>query len=415
MANGILSMSEIALVSLRKSKIAAEANEGNAAAKNVMKLSQDPDKFFSTVQIGITFIGILTGIYSGDALSDDFSHILLKIGIPQAYSIIVAQTIIVILATYLTLVFGELVPKRIGFSSPERISKIIASPMLLISRAAHPFVWILSKSTSVVAKVLRIKNRTETVTEEEIKQMIAEGAKSGEVQSIEKNIVDRTFTLGDRRITSIMTPRPDIVGIEVNMSNDEILQIFKDTPHIIYPVYKKTLDDIIGIVSIKDLIAEISESNFDINGHIREVCFINEFVKVYDSLETLRKKKLKYAIISGEFGITMGIVTMNDVMDALVGDMPENGEEPDIVERDDSSLLVNGQCSFYDFIMKTSIADEKDTSYNTVAGMILSQMGRIPTAGEKVVYAEHTFEIMDMDGVRIDKVLVYKNHKKENQ
>ncbi len=409
LANGLLSMSEIALVSLRKSKIIAEAKEGSVSAKQVVKLSADPDRFFSTVQIGITFIGILTGIYSGDVLSEDFAQFLQKVNIPAPYSIILGQSIIVIIATYLTLVFGELVPKRIGFSHPERIAKIVASPMLLLSKIAHPFVWMLSKSTSAVATVLRIKKRNETVTEEEIKQMIAEGAKSGEVQTIEKNIVDRAFTLGDRRITSIMTPRPDIVGIEINMSRNEILDVLKTSPHIVYPVYKKTLDDIIGVVSIKDLIGEISLTNFDLKSHLRNVCFFNEFVKVYDSLEILRKEKRKYAIINGEFGITMGIVTMNDVLDALVGDMPEKDEEPDIIERADGSLLVNGQCSFYDFIIKINATNIKDTSYNTVAGMILAQTGNIPNVGDKVVWNDYVFEVVDMDTIRIDKVLVYKN------
>ncbi len=413
LANGLLSMSEIALVSLRKSKIIAEAKEGSASAKQVAKLSADPDRFFSTVQIGITFIGILTGIYSGDALSEDFAQFLQKVGVPASYSIILGQSIIVIIATYLTLVFGELVPKRIGFSHPEGIAKIVASPMLLLSKIAHPFVWLLSKSTSAVATILRIKKRNETVTEEEIKQMIAEGAKTGEVQTIEKNIVDRAFTLGDRRITSIMTPRPDIVGIEINMNRSEILDVLKKSPHIIYPVYKKTLDDIVGVVSIKDLIGEISLPNFDLKSHLRNVCFFNEFVKVYDSLEILRKEKRKYAIINGEFGITMGIVTMNDVLDALIGNMPEKDEEPDIVERADGSLLVNGQCSFYDFIIKINATNTKDTAYNTVAGMILAQTGNIPSVGDKVVWNDYIFEVVDMDSIRIDKVLVYKNQTEE--
>ncbi len=414
LANGLLSMSEIAVVSLRKSKIQAEAKEGSSSAKQVAKLCADPDRFFSTVQIGITFIGILTGIYSGDALSEDFAHCLKKTGVPVEYSIVLAQTIIVILATYLTLVFGELVPKRIGFSSPEKISKIVASPMLLLSKIAHPFVWILSKSTSVIATILCIKKRSEHVTEEEIKQMIAEGAKTGEVQTIEKNIVDRAFTLGDRRITSIMTPRPDIVGIETNMSKSEILKVLETSPHIIYPVYKKTLDDIVGVVSVKDLICDISSTEFNLNKHLRNVCFINEFVKVYDTLETLRKKKIKYAIINGEFGITMGIVTMNDVLDALVGDMPEIDEEPDIIERKDGSLLVNGQCSFYDFIMKVNATNTKDTSYNTVGGMILAQIGKIPNVGDKVQWDNFVFEVVDMDSIRIDKVLISKKQE-ENE
>ena len=374
LANGVLSMSEISLVSLRKSKIRTEADKGNMAAKSALKLSEDPDKFFSTVQIGITLIGILTGIYSGDALAGDFAIFLEKIGMPQSSSLLAAQTVIVVAATYLTLIFGELIPKRIGFAAPEQVAKIIAAPMLLLSKVAHPFVWILSKSTAFCAKVLRIKDRKDTITEEEIKHMIAEGAQSGEVLHIEKNIVERTFTLGDRRVTSIMTPRPDIVGIEIEATKEQI----------------------------------ISKDNFDLKENIREVCFLNEFVKVYDALETMRKKKTKYGVISGEFGITLGIITMNDVMDALLGNMPEKGEEPDIVERSDGSMLVDGQCTFYDFILKAHIDNAKDAEYNTVAGMILAQMGKIPSEGEKTKWNGYTFEVVDMDGIRIDKVLVYK-------
>ena len=408
LANGVLSMSEISLVSLRKSKIRTEADKGNMAAKSALKLSNDPDKFFSTVQIGITLIGILTGIYSGDALAGDFAIFLQKAGVPQSSSLLAAQTVIVVVATYLTLIFGELIPKRIGFAAPEQVAKIIAAPMLLLSKIAHPFVWILSKSTAFCAKILRIKDRKDTITEEEIKHMIAEGAQSGEVLHIEKNIVERTFTLGDRRITSIMTPRPDIVGIEIDATKDEILKIFESSPHVVYPVYRKNLDDIIGTISIKNLIVEISKDNFELKEHIREVCFLNEFVKVYDALETMRKKKTKYGVISGEFGITLGIITMNDVMDALLGNMPEKGEEPDIVERSDGSMLVDGQCTFYDFILKAHIENAKNAEYNTVAGMILAQMGKIPTEGEKTQWNGYTFEVVDMDGIRIDKVLVYK-------
>ena len=408
LANGVLSMSEISLVSLRKSKIRTEADKGNMAAKSALKLSNDPDKFFSTVQIGITLIGILTGIYSGDALAGDFAIFLQKAGVPQSSSLLAAQTVIVVVATYLTLIFGELIPKRIGFAAPEQVAKIIAAPMLLLSKIAHPFVWILSKSTAFCAKILRIKDRKDTITEEEIKHMIAEGAQSGEVLHIEKNIVERTFTLGDRRVTSIMTPRPDIVGIEIDATKDEILKIFESSPHVVYPVYRKNLDDIIGTISIKNLIVEISKDNFELKEHIREVCFLNEFVKVYDALETMRKKKTKYGVISGEFGITLGIITMNDVMDALLGNMPEKGEEPDIVERSDGSMLVDGQCTFYDFILKAHIENANNVEYNTVAGMILAQMGKIPTEGEKTQWNGYTFEVVDMDGIRIDKVLVYK-------
>ncbi len=409
LANGVLSMSEIALVSLRKSKIAAEAEGGNISAKSVVSLCADPDKFFSTVQIGITLIGILTGIYSGDALSGKFASALESAGIPPSQSLWIGQAVIVVGATYFTLVFGELVPKRIGFAMPEQVAKIVAAPMLLLSKIAHPFVVVLSRSTALCVGMLRIKSRTETVTEEEIKSMIAEGALSGEVQHIEKNIVERTFSLGDRRISSIMTPRPDIAGMRADASKAEVLAVVAKNPHVVYPVYEKNLDSIIGAVSIKRLMVDIDGADFDLKKHIRQVCFFNENVKVYDVLEEMRRAKSKFAVISNEFGITLGIVTMNDVMDALVGNMPEKGEEPDIIERSDGSYLVDGQCPYYDFELRFGIErDESDRDFNTVAGMILSELGRIPCEGEKVAKHGYTFEIVDMDGVRIDKVLVEK-------
>lgn len=409
LANGVLSMSEIALVSLRKSKIAAEAEGGNISAKSVVSLCADPDKFFSTVQIGITLIGILTGIYSGDALSGKFASALESAGIPPSQSLWIGQAVIVVGATYFTLVFGELVPKRIGFAMPEQVAKIVAAPMLLLSKIAHPFVVVLSRSTALCVGMLRIKSRTETVTEEEIKSMIAEGALSGEVQHIEKSIVERTFSLGDRRISSIMTPRPDIAGMRADASKAEVLAVVAKNPHVVYPVYEKNLDSIIGAVSIKRLMVDIDGADFDLKKHIRQVCFFNENVKVYDVLEEMRRAKSKFAVISNEFGITLGIVTMNDVMDALVGNMPEKGEEPDIIERSDGSYLVDGQCPYYDFELRFGIErDESDRDFNTVAGMILSELGRIPCEGEKVAKHGYTFEIVDMDGVRIDKVLVEK-------
>lgn len=413
LANGLLSMSEIALVSTRKSKIATQAKSGDKSAKMVEKLGADPDKFFSIVQIGITLIGIITGIYSADALSADFAKYFENIGVPQEYSGLAAKSLIVVVATYLTLVFGELVPKKIGFSAPEQIAKIVAPLMLALSSIAYPFVWILSKSTAAVTKILGIKNRDTGVTEDEIKQMIAEGAKTGEVLSIEKNIVERTFTLGDRRVAAIMTPRPDVVGIEIDAKKNDIIKILEETPHVVYPVYRKTLDDILGAVSIKDLIVEIEKPDFKLQSHIREICFFNEFVKVYDALEILRKKKSKYSVILGEFGITMGVVTMNDVMDALLGNMPEKGEEPDIVEREDGTLLLDGQCPFYDFILKTNSGDAKDVPFNTVGGMILTQTGRIPNEGDKVEWGNFVLEVVDMDGIRIDKVLAYKKPQEE--
>ena len=406
--NGILSMSEIALISARKSSLNNESRKGSQSARIALKLANDPDKFLSTVQIGITLIGILTGIYSGDALADDFGILLTKWGFPVTYARITAQALIVIFVTYLTILFGELVPKRIGMSASLRASKLLARPMYWLSLVASPFVWFLSKSTSLIFNILNINTSNEKITEEEIKSLIDEGTESGEVQEVEQEIVDRVFSLGDRSINTIMTHRNDIVSIDIDMSNAQIFEIVSEHLYQVYPVTRnRTLDEIVGTVYLKDLFGKTQDPLFNLRDIIRPAQYFHENMDVYKVLEQLRTNHIKYGLICNEFGSLQGIVTIKDLLEALVGSLPSETEDPEIVHHENHSWLIDGQCSFYDFLTHFDREDlYAENTYNTLGGLILEQLEHIPHTGESLTWNNFELKVIDMDGARIDKVLV---------
>ncbi len=407
--NGIFAMSEIAIISARRSSLGVDARNGSKGARAALKLSDNPDHFLSTVQVGITLIGILTGLYSGDALAGYLSPVLVKWGMAAKYAYPVAQISIVVIVTYMTIVFGELVPKRIGMTSAEKVSKAIARPMRLLSAIAAPFVWVLSKSTSGISNLLGIKDGGAKVTEEEIKSLIREGAEGGEVQEVEQDIMERVFILGDRDLESIMTYRGDIVWIDADMTKDGIREFIRENPFSKYPVCKGDLDDVVGIAYLKDMFHSIDSPDFDINKVLRPVEFLYESMKVYAALERMKKNHGQCALVSDEFGTIKGMVTLKDIMEALVGDIPQLHDDPEIVERKDGTYLVDGQCSFYNFLTyfkKTDFYSKYE--YNTLSGLILDIYGSIPKTGDVIPWEGFTFEIMDMDGARIDKVLVTK-------
>lgn len=405
--NGIFSMSEIAVISARKSSLNSEAKQGSNAAQKALNLANNPDNFLSTVQVGITLIGIVTGLYSGDVLADDFAVILKHIGMSETYVHRVAQLIIVVVVTYFTIIFGELVPKRIGLSASEKIAKVIAYPMHYLSLIASPFVWVLSKSTSLVFNILNIKDGGSKVTEEEIRSIVREGKEDGAVQEVEQDIVERVFNLGDRNLESIMTHRADIVWIDTEMSNDEILDVIRNNPFDKYPVGTKDLDHIEGIVYLKDMFGCTEKNDFNIREFIRPVQFFYENMEVYNALAEMKAAQVQYALVCDEFGTVNGVITLKDILEALVGTILDPHEEPDLVLRKDGSYLVDGQWSFYDFLNYFDKGElYTQYEYNTISGLILDLLGHIPIAGEEVEWNQVSFEIMDMDGVRIDKVLV---------
>ena len=408
--NGILSMSEIALVSARKARLELDAKRGNKSAQTALKLAGEPDRFLSTIQIGITLIGILTGLYSGEAFAYNLAEVVRHVPVLEPYALGVSKTIIVIIVTYLTLIMGELVPKRIGMGYAERVSMLVAKPMYFLSKMALPFVWLLSKSTSLVIKITGIKaNEENKVTEEEIKAIVKEGFDGGEVQEVEQDIVERVFNLGDRNVGSIMTHRSDLVWLDVTDSIEKIREKVQENLFNIYPVASEKFDNIKGVVYLKDLFGRIDEPDFSLEEVIRPAQYLPENQSVYNALEQFKEARVKYGIVTDEFGGIQGIVTLKDIMEGLIGQVPEVGEEAEIVQRADGSWLVDGQYNFYDFLEYFDMEDlYAEHDYNTLSGLILEILERVPKTGETLTWLTFEFEIVDMDGARIDKVLVKK-------
>ena len=408
--NGILSMSEIALVSARKARLELDAKRGNKSAQTALKLAGEPDRFLSTIQIGITLIGILTGLYSGEAFAYNLAEVVRHVPVLEPYALGVSKTIIVIIVTYLTLIMGELVPKRIGMGYAERVSMLVAKPMYFLSKLALPFVWLWSKSTSLVIKITGIKaNEENKVTEEEIKAIVKEGFDGGEVQEVEQDIVERVFNLGDRNVGSIMTHRSDLVWLDVTDSIEKIREKVQENLFNIYPVASEKFDNIKGVVYLKDLFGRIDEPDFSLEEVIRPAQYLPENQSVYNALEQFKEARVKYGIVTDEFGGIQGIVTLKDIMEGLIGQVPEVGEEAEIVQRADGSWLVDGQYNFYDFLEYFDMEDlYAEHDYNTLSGLILEILERVPKTGETLTWLTFEFEIVDMDGARIDKVLVKK-------
>ena len=406
--NGIFAMSEVALISARKSSLSSQAKKGSKSAARALRLADDPDRFLSTVQIGITLIGILTGIYSGAALADRFAGVLSEWGMPQRYAHPAAQTVIVVAVTYLTLIFGELVPKRIGLGAAERVARVVARPMKLLSVAASPFVWLLSKSTAGVSRLLGIERKSGRVTEEEIRSMVREGRADGEVREVEQKIVDRVFSLGDRTVESIMTHRSELVWLDADAVPAAIREAVDRDPHHRYPVAEGRIDRLLGVALLKDIFRRIDEPGFGLREIVAQPLYFHEDMDVYRALEELRRSQADYGMVIDEFGVPQGIVTLRDILEALVGMIPDAREEPYIVARDDGGVWVDGQCPFYDFLAWFEREDAYAAcEYNTVSGLILDRLGHVPHTGEKVRWEGFLFEVVDMDGARIDKILVY--------
>ena len=408
LVNGFFSMAEIALVSARKARLEGQANKGDSRAKYALALAQKPDSFLSTVQIGITTIGILTGIFSGDKIVDDVAVFLEGFPILAAYSKGIATAAVVVIITFFSLVFGELVPKRLGLSNPEKIAKTVAAPMRLISTIAYPFVWLLVNTTTIIMKVFRVKTDDSQVTEEEIKAIINEGTEQGAIEATEQEIIQRVFHLGDRNITSLMTHRSDVIWFDVNDNEQSIREKIMKEPHTVYPVCDKSIDHIKGIVSIKDMYVTPDEVSF--KHTMKNPLFVPENISPYQLLEKFKVSKIHTSFVVDEYGTLLGLVTLNDLLEAIVGDLPQHDvQDYEIIEREDGSFLVDAQIPFYDFLTRFEKADwmnEGEQEFDTLAGFILHTLERIPETGEHFEWKGFGIEIMDMDGHRIDKVLV---------
>lgn len=414
--NGIFAMSEIAMVSSRKSRLETAARKGDKAAKKALELSRNPGKFLSTVQIGITLIGILTGIYSGEKIEDDLISYLNQFEWLINYSETIAVSIIVITLTFFSLVLGELVPKRIGLTMPESISKLFSFPMYWISIIAAPFIWLLTFTSDLIIKLFRIKPSAENkITEEEIKAIIQEGTEGGEIQKIEQDIVERVFNLGDRKISSLMTYRSDTVVLKTDYDASEINKTINKAMHSVYPVVNKKLD-VIGIIQLKDLFKYINEPSFKLSDYTKQPKYISENLTAYEVLKLFKTSKTHQAIVTDKFGQMKGLVTMNDFLEALVGDVSEIYENKfAIIQRPDGSWLIDGQYPFTEFLSKFDLDHLRDDyQFKTISGLILHQIRRIPSTGDTLQWRNYEIEILDMDGARIDKVLFTKKKYKSS-
>ncbi|MCK9423310.1 MAG: hemolysin family protein [Bacteroidales bacterium] len=413
LVNGLFVMAEIALVSARKTKLDIEARKGDKRSKLALENANDPSRILSTVQIGITLIGILTGVYSSDALSHSAAELLSNMGMDPGISHSVALIIVVILVTFVSMLLGELVPKRIGLINPERISRTLVGPLLFLSYITFPFTWLLSKAGDMILYLLKIKPSTESkVTEEEIKAMVQEGAEDGEVQEIEQDIVARVFHMGDLKISSLMTHHSDLVWLDIHETPEEMQIKMQQQLHSVYPVCEDDLDNVVGVIFIKDLFLEnICDGKFRISDKIKPAQFVLETQTAYETLETFKQNKIHYGLVVDEYGSNVGMVTLNDILEALVGDFNQpNPDEPQILQREDGSWLVDGQMSFYEFAYEFNIQgfDKNKIKFDTLAGLTMNMLKHIPKPGEKFIWKDFEFEVVDLDGNRIDKLIIKK-------
>jgi putative hemolysin len=407
--NGLFSMSEAAVVSSRKSKLDADSKKGNKTSKRILEVAENPDNFLSTVQIAITAIGLVTGMYTGDNLIKPFADLISKIGLDIEYSEVIARFIVVLTITYVTLVIGELFPKKLALNNPEKIASVIISPMNFLKKLFYPLVWLLSISTQGLMSLFGIEKKKNTASEEEIKAIVSDSTEGGEVEEVEKEIVERVFSLGDRDVASLMTHRTEFVWLDANDNLDSVKAKLSQHIHYIYPVADKTLDNIVGVVYLKDLFNKLDTFN-SVKEIMREPQYLHESISVYDALETFKENKIHYALVIDEFGMVVGMVTMNNILESLVGNASEletEDDEDEFIEREDGTFLVGGQYSFYDFLSHFDLEElYQDNDFNTLGGLILEQTGTIPKVGEKIMWDRFIFEIVDLDSTRIDKILV---------
>ncbi|MBL0190987.1 MAG: HlyC/CorC family transporter [Saprospiraceae bacterium] len=408
--NGLFSMAEIAIVSAKKARLEKQMQKGDKLAKYALIMANMPDKLLSTVQIGITSIGILNGIFSGAQITQNLTGFFLQYPIIAPYANTLAVSIVVACITYFTLVLGELVPKRIGLTHPETIAKYLARPMAVVSKIATPFVWLLMHSTHWVIKLLRINTTSDNqVTEEEIKALIEEGTSVGTIDEIEQDIVENVFHLGDRKVASLMTHKKDIVYLSMDETENEIWEKISKEPHSVYVVLEDDdFDKVLGIVYSKELfISHFKTKKLDINANIKTVHFFPENVKSYQVLEKFKESKIYYGLVVDEYGNIQGMVTLNDIIDVLVGNVSEY-DTPMITERENGTYLLDGQLPYQEFLQYFEIEEPNsdDAEFHTISGFALSILGNIPKTGETFAWKHFKFEIIDMDSNRIDKIML---------
>ncbi len=412
LANGVLAMSEMAMVAARKSVLQQRASDGDARAQRALDLAEEPSRLLSTVQIGITLVGVLVGAFGGATLAKAIGSWTMQWPVLAPYSDVIGVGVVVIGITYFSLVLGELAPKRIALTNPEGIAIIVAPPLDAFSRLMQPIVRLLTGSTNLVLRMLGIGEHGETVvTDEEIEMLLQEGAEMGVFEPIEEEIVRQLFRLSDRSIDALITPRTEVVWLDVTDSLAEVRRKIAATNHSRYPVADGDLDNVVGQLLVKDLTNEQwTDDSFDITEIMRPALYVPDTVPALAALERFRNSRSKLAMVIDEFGGVLGIVTVNDLVEAIVGDLPDHDEESEIeaVEREDGSWLIDGRFpldEFKDLFSLTDLPQGAESYYQTVGGLVMATLGRVPTAGDAFSWQGLRIEVVDMDGRRVDKVI----------
>lgn len=413
LANGFFAASEIAIVSARRSRLQQQADDGRQSAQQALDLASHPDRFLSTVQVGITLISTLTSVFGGASVSKPLALWIATNPTLAPYADTLALILVVLLLTYFSLVLGELVPKRLGIQSAEGIANMAAPIMVAISKIAYPAIAILTGSANIVLRLIgQHKPRMHDVTEEDIVYLAREGAVSGTVETEEEEFINRVFRFTDRSVSSIMKPRTEIDAIEVGTPLDKVTEAFLTSGYTRLPLYEGSLDNIVGVLYAKDLLRSNTDGNVDLVKIARPAFFVSEYQHVDDLLTTFRRKGIHMAIVIDEYSQVIGLVTLEDVLEELVGEIQDEYDVPEenaFVQREDGSWLVDAMTDQEIVREKLGMPPQPDSEradYKTLAGMILAHLGRIPTVGDTVIIDDFIFEIVDMDGRRIDKVLI---------
>ncbi len=407
-------MTEIAIVTAKKGRLEKLRDDGNSQAEFALKLAEDPNQLLSTIQIGITLIGVITGAFGGATIAGQLAVYVEQIEFLAPFSYELSFAIVVGLSTYLSLIIGELAPKRIGMGNPEKIACIVAKPMFYFSKIGSPLIWLLSKSTEVVLKMMRIKpNNEPNVTEEEITQLIEQGVYSGVVEEIEQDLVEQIFYLGDKRLGDILTPRTQLVWIDLEDSFEENIKIMNASPYSKFPVGKGSLDDFQGMIHTKNVFSKmIAGDDFKLADCIEKTLVLPEPMKVFQALKGLKKTGIHEAIVIDEYGGIEGLVTLHDIVENIVGYMPEkeDGFEPQIIERNENSWLADGLVAIDTFSRYFDLEDTEilnsTKKFHTLGGFITNQIGDIPKVKDTVRIGNLRLEVVDMDQFRVDKVMI---------
>jgi putative hemolysin len=412
--NGVFAMAEMSIVSARKSKLQQQANEGDKNAQAALDLAKSPNRFLSTVQIGITLVGIFAGAFGGATIAEELAKNFDSIPILAPYKDGLALAIVVSVITYLSLIIGELVPKRLALSNPEKIAKIVAKPMNVVSAISGPLVTLLSISTDLILRLLRIKDSTEpSISDEEVRILLREGAQAGVFEVAERDIVERTLKLADRKVNTLMTPRKAIVWLDIDSSFKTIRNKITKKPHSHFPVCRDNLDKVVGIIRTESLLEDfLADEKINLKKLLHKPLFIPESMDGLKVLELFKKSGIHMALVVDEYGGIQGLLSLTDILEAIVGDIPTLNEleEKEIIKRGDGTYLVDGLVTieeFREYFQVKKLPGEKTGAFHTIGGFVMHKLGRIPITGDKFGLDTLRFEVIDMDGNRVDKLLVF--------